>query len=78
MSSHTSRDKGPIRMYSVWLTHTYARTSQGLAPTQETNFQFTVEWEISLPPASTIFYSNLEGQGFDSSWGMCECEHLCV
>lgn len=67
-------------MYSVSLTYThiYTHSTLGLAPTQETNFQFTVEWEISLPPASSISLSNLEGQGLDSSWGVCEFVRICV
>lgn len=56
-------------MYSVSQTHTLE-----LTPTQETNFQFRVEWEISLPPAGIISRTNLEGLGFDSRWNV----RLCV
>lgn len=75
-----SRDEGAKCTHSDRHTHTFSLSTQGLAPTQETNFQFTVEWEISLPPASTISHFNLEGQSSDSSWGawdfMCVC--VCV
>lgn len=65
-----------MHLFSIPHTHTWAHYTQELAPTQDTNFQFSVEWEISLPPASTIFCSNLEGQGLDSS--ACVNGYICV
>lgn len=70
------------QMYSVSLIHTpthiYTHSTPGLEPTQETNFQFTVEWEISLPTASTISLPSWGTRVWQQLGCLRICAYLCV